>query len=66
MRFQEGEERGGVRGLIRGRDMGRTEGLVEGAIRIAQSMLAEGMSEEQVVRLTGLTPEEVTTLRQEM
>ena len=70
----EGEVRGRDMGLVEGEIKGREAGLVEGEERglirgrkaVAHSLLAEGMDEEQVARLTSLTLEEVTALRQEI
>ena len=72
--MMEGEERGLIRGrdmgLVEGREVGLIEGeergLVKGAIRIARSLLEKGMAEAEIAEVTGLTPEEVAALGQEM
>ena len=67
---KEGLSEGHEAGLVDGREVGLVEGeergLMKGRKAVARSLLAEGMNEEQVARLTSLTLEEVTVLRQEM
>lgn len=59
-------EEGKVEGLQIGRQEGRREGRQEGrraeALRIARSMLANGIDSEAVTKITGLTAEDLQTL----
>lgn len=48
------------------REEGREEGLAEGKAEIAKAMLAEGMEPAVIIKLTGLSAEEVDSLHQEM
>lgn len=41
----------------------KKEAIREEAIRIAKALIDEGMSEEKVVKITGLTHEEVENIR---
>ena len=59
-------EEGRFEGREEAREEGRFEGLVEGEkrakIKIVQTMLKNGYSEEQVAQLTMMSPEEVSSL----
>ena len=48
------------------REEGREEGLAEGKAEIAKAMLAEGLEPALIIKLTGLSAEEVDSLHQEM
>ena len=66
----EGLERGREEGKVAGREAGREEGKAEGmqadernkAVAIARNLIAAGMSQEEVARMTGLTVDEVRNL----
>lgn len=66
----EGLERGREEGKVAGREEGREEGKAEGmqagernkAVAIARNLIAAGMSQEEVARMTGLTVDEVRNL----
>lgn len=66
----EGLERGREEGKVAGREAGREEGKAEGvqvgernkAVAIARNLIAAGMSQEEVARMTGLTVDEVRLL----
>ena len=67
-----GEERGRSAGIAIGEERGRSAGIAigeergftAGAEQTARNMLAEGFPAEQVVRLTGLSPERVRELEE--
>ncbi|HFI0214835.1 TPA: Rpn family recombination-promoting nuclease/putative transposase, partial [Streptococcus suis] len=50
-------------GRKRGKEEGLQQGLLEGQLKIAQQMLAEGFAVDMIVRLTGLSQEELTGLK---
>ena len=47
-----------------GRAEGRAEGIAEGRAEVARKMLDKGMSTELVAEMTGLSLEEVSSLKQ--
>ena len=47
------------------RKQGRQEGKQEGKIEAARRMLEEGLAEELIIKITGLSREEIQTLRKE-
>ena len=63
----EGEAKGIAKGLAEGEAKGIAKGKAEGELSsrldIAQNMLASGMSDAQVIQLTGLTKEQVDGLK---
>ena len=66
--FQKGLEKGKQQGIAEGIEKGKQQGIVEGikskSIEIAKSALKMGMSNEQIMNLTGLTLEEIKTLNE--
>lgn len=48
--------------FTKGFEKGRAEGEISKAVSIARNLLAMGISAEQIVQATGLTPEEIKTL----
>ncbi len=60
--METAELRGEKRGVEKGRAEGRAEGLLEGAKNIARAMKSNGMSVEEIARMTGLTNEDVESL----
>ena len=62
----EGLERGREEGKVAGREEGKAEGVQVGernkAVAIARNLIAAGMSQEEVARMTGLTVEEVRNI----
>ena len=64
--FKKGEaagvEKGRAEGLQQGRAEGRAKGRAEGILAIAQRMKERGKSVEEIIDMTGLTPEEVAGL----
>ena len=71
---EEGREEGRVEGRKEGREEGRKEGIKEGRAEgvkqnscdIAKRMLEKGIDIETISELTGLTAEEVSSLRKEL
>ena len=57
-----GREEGLEQGLQKGLQKGREQGAQETRYAIAQKLRAEGLSEEQIARLTGLNASELKTL----
>ena len=59
----EGLEKGLVEGRIEGRIEGKIQGRIEGehaeALRIARTLLEDGMAMESVLRITGLTADDI-------
>ena len=59
----EGLERGREEGKVEGREEGKAEGMQAGernkAVAIARNLIAAGMSQEEVARMTGLSVEEL-------
>ncbi|MGI9255583.1 MAG: hypothetical protein ACR2PY_01455, partial [Salinispira sp.] len=60
---QEGLQTGREEGLQTGREEGLQTGREEGIRETARSMFLEGLSTEAVQRITGLSDEEMRTLR---
>ncbi|MCG1047044.1 ISNCY family transposase, partial [Mycetohabitans sp. B6] len=52
---QKGLERGRMLGREEGREKGREEGHKEAALKIARTLLANGLERETVKRMTGLS-----------
>ncbi len=50
-------------GRRKGKQEGRLEGQRAKAVRIARTLLAEGLALERVLRITGLPKEEITGSR---
>ncbi len=59
----EGIEKGILKGMEKGILKGRSEGHIEERRKNARSMFLEGLSTEAVQRITGLSDEEMRTLR---
>lgn len=63
---QEGHRRGlqegHVNGLQEGLERGLQQGKREEALRIAASMLADGIDRQTILRITGLTADDLITL----
>lgn len=57
-----GERKGLRKGMERGHEKGLAEGRREEAQRIAHSMLADGLPRELIVRITGLSEEDINSL----
>ena len=68
--LKEGRKEGKEEGLKEGKEEGIKEGRAEGAKRnscdIAKRMLEKGIDIETISELTGLTAEEVSSLRKEL
>lgn len=68
--LERGREEGEAEGFVKGREEGREEGKAEGmqagernkAVAIARNLIAAGMSQEEVARMTGLTVDEVRNI----
>lgn len=60
---EEGREEGIEQGMEKGIVKGREEGRVKGKEEVVMIMIAKGKSNEEIKELTGLTLDEVNTLR---
>lgn len=61
--MRNAEERGLNRGLAEGLNKGIKKGEKKNSIEIAKKMLKENMAESQIIRLTGLTENEINNLK---
>lgn len=61
--MKEGMEKGMEKGLEEGMKEGKKEGMREERIKNARGMKAEGIADEIIARVTGLTPEEMAALQ---
>ncbi len=59
--LQEGHVSGLQEGLVRGMEKGLQQGKREEALRIAASMLADGIDRQTILRITGLTADDLIT-----
>ncbi len=66
LRLQEAEREARLKGRQEGRQEGKQEGRQEGLQSTAERMLKEGFDIETVVRLSGLSREQVYELQQKM
>ncbi|MGE4687797.1 Rpn family recombination-promoting nuclease/putative transposase [Yersinia enterocolitica] len=60
---QKGIEKGRQEGLQEGRQEGRLEGERDAALKIARSMLASGLDRDSVMKMTGLTADDLAQIR---
>ncbi len=60
--FSEGWDKGIAEGESKGIAKGKAEGAKHAAIQIAQAMLSQGMSTQQVQAITGLSTQETSAL----
>ena len=58
----EGKAEGLKEGLSKGKMEGIKEGLSLGAVRIARRMKAKGFTLDVITKMTGLSPEEISSL----
>ena len=65
MREQEIQEEAFEKGKAEGRAEGRAEGARENSISIAKNMIAANVEIDFIVKMTGLTKDEVEALLQE-
>ncbi len=49
-------------GMASSREEGKAEGKIEGKIDIAKTMKEEGFDQDVIVKITGLSPEEIERL----
>ncbi|MGU7876590.1 Rpn family recombination-promoting nuclease/putative transposase [Streptococcus suis] len=62
---KRGQEEGMAQGLQKGIQKGRAEGMLDGQLKVARQMLVEGFADEMIVRLTGLSQEDLDGLKGE-
>ncbi len=59
----EGEQRGLQKGMLLGEEKGRQEGMLEGKLEVARTMLANGLDRDSVMKMTGLTADDLAQIR---
>ncbi|WP_145558709.1 Rpn family recombination-promoting nuclease/putative transposase [Yersinia mollaretii] len=59
---QKGEARGIVKGRVEGIQIGEANGLKKGKLEVARTMLANGLDRATVVKMTGLSEEELAQI----
>ncbi len=64
--LEEGHKKGHKEGKEEGLKEGRAEGVKQNSFDIAKRMLEKGIDIETISELTGLTAEEVSSLRKEL
>ncbi|WP_194761627.1 Rpn family recombination-promoting nuclease/putative transposase [Pantoea ananatis] len=60
---QKGMEKGMEKGIRLGREEGRSEGEREATLKIARTMLQSGLDRETVMKMTGLSEDELALIR---
>ena len=60
---REGIQEGIKEGRKEGKEEGLKEGLKEGILQIARNLKAAGMGQDEIIKLTSLTVEEVSALK---
>jgi predicted transposase YdaD len=62
---EEGIEIGREKGKVEGREEGREEGMAIAGRKVAQNLVALGMDDDTISKVTGLSQEEVKKLREQ-
>jgi len=60
---QKGIEKGRMEGIQIGEEKGRYEGKLEGKLEVARTMLQNGLDRDTVMKMTGLTADELEQIR---
>lgn len=60
---QKLEQKGRLEGIQLGEAKGRQEGVLEGKLQVARTMLANGIDRDSVIRMTGLTVDDLAQIR---
>jgi predicted transposase/invertase (TIGR01784 family) len=60
---QKGIEKGIEEGIQIGREKGHSEGERDATLKIARTMLQNGLDRDTVMKMTGLTDEELSQIR---
>ena len=60
--MQKGRAEGRVEGRVEGREEGREEGRVEEKLSIARTMKSDGLPIETIIKYTGLSADEISSL----
>lgn len=60
---QKGIEKGIEEGIQIGREKGHSEGERDATLKIARTMLQNGLDRDTVIKMTGLTDEELSQIR---
>lgn len=61
--LKKGEQRGLEKGLLLGEEKGRKEGERDASLKIARTMLANGLDRNAVMKMTGLTEDDLKQIR---
>lgn len=60
---QKGIEKGIEEGIQIGREKGHSEGERDATLKIARTMLQNGLDRDTIMKMTGLTDEELSQIR---
>lgn len=60
---QQLEQKGIQKGIQLGRQEGRNEGMLEGKLEVARTMLLNGLDRNTVMKMTGLTEDDLAQIR---
>ncbi|WP_312053752.1 Rpn family recombination-promoting nuclease/putative transposase, partial [Pantoea brenneri] len=60
---QQLEQKGIQKGIQLGRQEGRNEGMLEGKLEVARTMLQNGLDRITVMKMTGLTEDDLAQIR---
>ncbi|MGC0878937.1 Rpn family recombination-promoting nuclease/putative transposase, partial [Pantoea agglomerans] len=60
---QQLEQNGIQKGIQLGRQEGRNEGMLEGKLEVARTMLQNGLDRNTVMKMTGLTEDDLAQIR---
>ena len=63
VRVKKGIEKGRLEGIQLGEAKGRQEGVLEGKLEVARTMLANGIDRDSVMKMTGLTADDLAQIR---
>ena len=61
--YDDGKEEGLKEGLQKGKKAGIKEGAVQKSLDIAKNLLEIGMSDEQIIQVTGLSSKQIAKLK---
>mgnify|MGYP006182089417 FL=1 len=61
--IEKGRQEGRMEGIQLGEAKGRQEGVLEGKLEVARTMLANGIDRDSVMKMTGLTADDLAQIR---
>ena len=65
-RYQKGKEEGIAEGMEKGRAEGMEKGMSQRSLEIARKMLAKGLDDTTIMKMTGLSLDEIRLLKSQM